>query len=609
MPTQWSTFPMEFKGGLISNLSPLQQGMNAIGSATILQNMEPDRQGGYTKIRGYEKFTTTEVPGTGNILGLKVVSSGRAVAARKIDAAAITAYQATAVVNGATTSSTAVVLDGNTGTIAEGMVVTGSGISGTVTVSTVTDQNNIVLSSTQSLSDDVTLTFQKVGLQTADVNKTGFYVSTGTVWTHMVSSPATGGGKLRHTTFNFDGQDKTVFVDGLNYPVVYNSSGNTMAYLDASTPNISTDIEGAELVTAFDSSVVYSKNNKFYISTPFTIAAISGGAGPNFSANAGNTVTGLAVFREKLIVFTEDKIQSLVRLGASPFFEIQPITDKIGCISADSLQEFGGDVMYLAPDGLRLLSATDRIGDFALDVTSDTIFKDADDFLRSTTEYCSVIIREKAQYRIFAYVGSQSQAVSEGLIATKFLPQGGDGIEWSTTKGIKAFVADSIYSGTSESIMFANEDGFIYEMEQTNGFNGSNIETVVETPFMAITDPEVRKTAYKLTLYTDPTGQMDLKFRLLFDFDSGGDSRIIQPEEISIGSDTGGSGVFLYGNPTAIYGTSGSSVIFGSKLKRVYNENLIGSFHTVAMRITSDSTNPPFTLDSAVLQYRQNDRQ
>ena len=33
--------------------------------------------------------------------------------------------------------------------------------------------------------------------------------------------------------------------------------------------------------------------------------------------------------------------------------------------------------MYLAPDGLRLLSATDRIGDFALDVASDKIFKDS----------------------------------------------------------------------------------------------------------------------------------------------------------------------------------------------------------------------------------------
>lgn len=614
MPTQWSTFPIEFKGGLISNMSPLQQGINAIGSATILQNMESDRQGGYTKIRGYEKFADDTVPGTDKILGLKVVSSGRVVAARKLDAAAITAQQATASVNGATSSSTAVVLDGNTGTIAQGMVVTGTGISGTVTVSTVTDQNNIVLSSTQTLADDTVLTFQKVGLQTADVSKTAYYFSTGSNsgWTHMVTSPSTGGGKIRHVSFNFDGDDKTVFVDGTNYPVVYNSSGNTMAYLDASTTGISTDLQGASLVTFFDKSIVYAKDNFFYISSPNTVGNVVGAVGPNFVSNAGNTVTGLTVFREKLIVFTADKIQAVERLvdtigTATVFFQITPITDKQGCISADSLQEFGGDVMYLAPDGLRLLSATDRIGDFALDVTSDKIFKDADDFLRSTTEYCSVIIREKAQYRIFAYVGSQTQSVSEGLIATKFIAQGADGVEWSTTKGIKAFVADSIYSGTSEAIMFGNEDGYIYEMEQSNGFDGSNIETVIETPYMSITDPEVRKTAYKLTLYTDPTGQMDLKFKLLFDFDSGGDSRILQPEEIDIGSTTGGGGVFIYGQPNAVYG--GSSVVYGTKLKKVYNENLIGSFHTVAMRITSDSTNPPFTLDSAVLQYRQNDRQ
>ena len=79
MPTQWSTFPMEFKGGLISNLTPLQQGVNAIGSATVLQNFEANKEGGYSKLKGFTKFSDTEVPGTGEILGLKVVSSGRAV--------------------------------------------------------------------------------------------------------------------------------------------------------------------------------------------------------------------------------------------------------------------------------------------------------------------------------------------------------------------------------------------------------------------------------------------------------------------------------------------------------------------------------------------------
>ena len=107
MPTQWSTFPMEFKGGLISNLTPLQQGVNAIGSATVLQNFESNKEGGYSKLKGFSKFSDTEVPGSGDIKALKVVSSGRAVVARQIDNSTLTEFQtATSTVNN--TSNTVV---------------------------------------------------------------------------------------------------------------------------------------------------------------------------------------------------------------------------------------------------------------------------------------------------------------------------------------------------------------------------------------------------------------------------------------------------------------------------------------------------------------------
>ena len=70
----------------------------------------------------------------------------------------------TAVVNGTINSSTALVIDGHStgGTVVVGDIITGTGISGTVTVTTVTDQNNLVLSSAQSISDGVTLTFTPV---------------------------------------------------------------------------------------------------------------------------------------------------------------------------------------------------------------------------------------------------------------------------------------------------------------------------------------------------------------------------------------------------------------------------------------------------------------
>ncbi|MDC1517610.1 DUF1565 domain-containing protein, partial [Cyclobacteriaceae bacterium] len=71
----------------------------------------------------------------------------------------IEAPTVTAVVNGSISGATAVVLDGNVGTIEVGDIVTGDGISGTVTVASITNQNDITLSNNISLADDKDLTF------------------------------------------------------------------------------------------------------------------------------------------------------------------------------------------------------------------------------------------------------------------------------------------------------------------------------------------------------------------------------------------------------------------------------------------------------------------
>jgi hypothetical protein len=67
----------------------------------------------------------------------------------------------TAVVNGTISDATALVVDGQSSnrSITVGDTVTGTGVSGTVTVVSLIDQNNLVLSSSQSISNDVSLTF------------------------------------------------------------------------------------------------------------------------------------------------------------------------------------------------------------------------------------------------------------------------------------------------------------------------------------------------------------------------------------------------------------------------------------------------------------------
>lgn len=512
MATQWQTFPIEFRGGLISNLSPLQQGTNAVGSATILQNFETSKDGGYTKIKGYEKYSDTAVDGSGPVLAIKIVSSEKSVVSRR---------------------------------------------------------------------------------NTSDV--TEYYYGGGATWTSISSMPLLGG-KARHVSHSISGTEKTIFVDGVNYPVEFDGTDNSLTTL-----NSSTDVLAVSHVAVFKGTAFYAKDNIVYFSAPLSIGdfSIANGAG---SINVGSDVTGLIVFRDQLIIFTQNSIKRITGTTAADFV-VTPITDRIGCINGDTIQEVGGDIMYLAPDGIRLLSATDRIGDFGLDIASDPIAKDTFNFLNSTTNYSSVLLREKAQYRIFAYVESEQPAVSKGLIATKFVSQGASGISWSTTSGIKAFITDSTYTGNTETILFANADGYIYQMETGSAFDGLPIEAIYESPYMPISDPQVRKTLYKMTLYAEPTGSMGLDVNIKYDFDIKTGNGIIQPPTDVITSS--GTSIFIYGNTTAVFGTA----TYGGQLDNVYNLNLVGSGKTIAIRIEDNSTNPTFTLDTALLEFRQNDRQ
>ena len=515
MATQWQTFPIEFKGGLISNLSALQHGTNAVGSATLLQNFEVNKEGGYSKILGYSKYSSTEVPGSGPILALKVISSARIVAARKNAS-----------------------------------------------------------------------------------NLTEYYYSTGSSWTSMASSVGANGGKARSVLYNFDGDDKVIFVDGTNYPAIYNTSGNSVTFLSASN---STAISATQHVAIFKNTAFYAKDNVITFTAPFTVDDFSTANGAG-SINVANDVTGLVVFRDQLIIFTEDSIKRLTG-STSADFTVSPITDRMGCINGDTIQEVGGDIMYLAPDGIRLLSATERIGDFGLGVTSDKIFKDVSTFINQTSNFASVVLREKAQYRIFAYTESETKDTAKGLIATKFISQGADGLNWSTTTGIKANIADSRYTSTLETVAFANEDGYIYLMERGSTFDGSIIKAIYESPFMPITDPQVRKTFYKLTLYVEPSASMNLTLNIKYDFDSSTDTKVVQPSTQQI---TGtGSSVFFFGASNSIFNTA----TFGGELDKVYNTNIIGSGKTISLRIEDATTNPTFTLDTALLEFSQEDRQ
>ena len=590
MADRWQTYSVEYAGGLITNLSPYQHGIKAPGSARILRNFEPSVFGGYRRVEGYVKLGGTStnipvVPNSGLIRGVLKFGSnflafrgddlflcdGQASTSSWTQVSDTTAYpasSATAVVNGAISSTTALVVDGNSGTIKAGMVVTGTGISGTVTVSSLSDQNNLVLSSNQTLSNDVTLTFKE-------------------------TSPTIGGssGKVRFLKYNFDGTEKLFIVDGTGKP--FRFTGSVFEQLSS----LPSDTSGASHVVNFKGHIFLANGTKLVHSAPEdeTDFSVANGGGV---FNIGDTITGLIVFREQLIIFTRNTI-SVLQGTSTLDFVLQPVSRSLGCVSEDTIQEIGGDIIFLGPDGLRLFSATDKIGDFGLAVISKPIQTEMLDLTSSSPNgFSSIVIREKSQYRIFGFNTSTQDNAAKGIAGTQLE----DGIKWNDLRGFNAHVAFSEYdfgaTGASEVILFGNATGFVYQMEQGNTQDGAHINATFATPFIPLQDPEVRKTIYKGTTYLDVNGSFDLEYSLKFDFDQPDG---VQPDS-TLTTDSAAS--VTYGE--GVFGTS----LFGNKQKAIYEVQTVGSGFTVSLlyETTGSGTDAVFSIDSATLEYAVNDR-
>jgi len=513
MPNQWQTFPVEFKGGLISNLSPLQQGINAVGSATILQNFEPSKDGGYKKVLGYSKYLDNEITGSGPILGVKVANPEKVIAVRK---------------NGSSVSQ--------------------------------------------------------------------YWINVGVAWSSLASA-ASLGGKVRGVSFNFNGTHKILFVDGLNKLALFEDTTDTLSFL--TTPS---DVEGGSQVAIYKNHVFVAKDTVLSFSAPYDESdwTVANGAG---TVNIGHSITGLIVFRDQLIIFSRNKIQRLVGSSVSDF-QLVPIAEDIGCLYSDTIQEVGGDVLFMAADGLRLLGATERLGDFGLEVASAPITKDAQTFVNSSEIFSSIVLRGKAQYRVFSYISSVNTENSQGLLTTKFSDQGASRMEWATLKGFKAYCADGRSVPGQEITIIGGDDGYVYELETQSSRDGEVIEAIFQSPFMPITDPQKRKTLYKLALYTDTSGTFEIDLNLYFDiFKNTNYNSTVKPNTITLQSSS--AGVYFYGSTSAVYG----SALYGAELDKVYDTPLIGSGKTFSFRIEDSSTNPSFTLDTAVFEYREHDRQ
>ena len=329
------------------------------------------------------------------------------------------------------------------------------------------------------------------------------------------------------------------------------------------------------------STVFYSVYND---ATDFT----GSGAG---SVTISDQVEGIKGFREDLIVFAENSIHKLVNINDSANIRIDPITENVGCLSGYSIQEIGGDLIFLAPDGLRTVAGTARIGDVELGTVSKEIQPLVTDLTESINSYIisSIVLREKSQYRLFYTDTTIQNSSQRGIIGT-LRP---NGFQWSETRGIEVTEIGSGFDQNGvEQYYHGDTDGYVHVHDSGNDFDGSTILARYATPDYDYGDLGTLKTLHYLKVSASAEGVVEPNVQVRFDY---GSTDIPQPPDLF------DLGVI---NPPSLFGDAiFNTNVFGGAESPLVRVALQGSGHSNNFTIISEDTKAPYTINGLYINF------
>jgi len=574
MPDNAQLQPAAFnlQGGLVLNSSTF---LMDPGQAIELENFEPDIQGGYRRINGYTKYVNQVVPFTSTSSEEPLMTasfSNKVLAARgeKIFSSVSTQLAIRVTASTTMSGSGSLTVDSTTGFAA----------SGTIQI----DSEQFTY--TGVTSNSFTGVTRATSSTTAAIHNTDASVSQD--WTE-IDTGRTNAGKYQFERFNFDGNEKIIFVDRVNAPVVFNSSLSATDVSDSS-------VAGATTVVAYRNHMFYAGKSttpqEVIFSEPFNEDGFNSGSGAG-SVKVDDTVVALKVFRNSLFIFCENRIFKLTGSSSSNFV-VEPVTRNIGCINSFTVQEFAGDLIFLGPDGLRTIAATERIGDTELGTISKNIQSIFDKNIKDSVDFDSVVIPDKSQYRIFFNKSGQAAKLSKG--ATCVLKK--DGFEFSELKGFKTTCTDTFVEAGDVIVLHGDVDGFIQRQEIGSTFDGTTIKGKYRGPDMVFGDSGIRKHMQKVIINYRPEGAVDADLILRYDNEDRGSARpAVYPFSTT-------NLAASYG--VSVYSTTSSTTQFtyGGGQDPLDRKSVEGSGFSVILRIEDDGESNPYSLKGFQLEYQ-----
>lgn len=409
--------------------------------------------------------------------------------------------------------------------------------------------------------------------------------------------------KVRFAQFDFGSGSHIIFVDGVNNATVFDgtnwyalSSSNTGG---TSSPGGDQVLDAPSVVDIFENHVFLSGDR-----TEQSVVCHSKGKDPldwTDAAGGGQLVMGYKVvqikpFRDNLFVFGNNSIKKVVADLTNGFVQEQ-VTANVGCVAPDSVLEIGGDLLFLAPDGLRPVAGTSRIGDVELETVSKSIQSALVDVIQNTdmATLNGVVVRSKSQVRYFYGDDSTNVEDSEGLVGGLTNSSGSIDWEFGGLLGIRASCCSSEYIGTEEYVLHGDYDGKVYRQEQGNSFAGRDIVAIYATPYYDMNETEVRKTLRKVNTFLRAEGPFEMNLAIAYDWGDYNTSRPSTYTEESQGGPT------VYGGRNITY--AGSNVTYGGNSKPIMTYDIQGSGFSMRATYVTVGQFDPYTIQGIVFEY------
>ena len=395
--------------------------------------------------------------------------------------------------------------------------------------------------------------------------------------------------RVRFVNYNWSGE-VMLLTDGQNPASTYDGTTYTQI-THTNAPNSPKFAEefASHIFLAGDTTDPYN----LYFSAPLDATDFSPANGSGI-INVGYNITAIKKFRNELFIFGANNIKKLVGNNTSNF-TLQSVTSNLGCVAPDSVVEFGGDLLFLGPDGIRPISATDRIGDVELAPVSKEIQDIFDNYYLSEliTDVSIVVIRKKSQFRFF--FKNESSLSLIGAIRKSANKQ--SIFEYSQLIGIEANCVASGYIGQFEHVIHGDGSGKVYRQERGQSFAGEDIFSLYQTPYYYMEDPEVRKNIMNLHTYMKSEGNTEVFVGVSYDYD---DVNTSNPASYDFSTEGAAA---LFG--TAIY--DAGDIYDGNPSPKKLT-NVSGSGNSVSISYVTNNQSASHTIQAITITYGTADR-